>query len=125
MGTAGGTGSSTGSLTSCETGTGIARPAPTRVFVGGGTISGATVGLLEWLTPDARSLTFVQGGLVLAESHSFAAMPGGGVLGVGVCVPKSVQICSGDVPKRSVVWLRKSGAIDLLPPLDGTLRGAR
>ena len=88
-----------------------------RVFVGGGTISGATVGLLEWLTPDARSLTFVQGGLVLAESHSFAAMPGGGVLGVGVCVPKSVQICSGDVPKRSVVWLRRSGAIDVLPPL--------
>jgi len=91
-----------------------------RVFVGGGTLAGSPVGVLEWLSPDARSLTFLQGNLVLAESHSFAAMPDGGVLGVGVCVPKTVQACSGDAAMRSVIWFRKDGAFDVLPALTFT-----
>ncbi|MBI3205045.1 MAG: hypothetical protein HYZ29_26140 [Myxococcales bacterium] len=90
------------------------------VFVGGGTLGGSPVGVLEWLSPDAKALTFLQGDLVLAESHSFAAMPDGGVLSVGVCVPKTVQACAGDAAKRSVIWFRRGGAFDVLPPLTFT-----
>lgn len=88
-----------------------------RVLVAGGTKDGAPVGVLEWLTPDAHALTLLLENLVLASSHSFVAMPGGGVLGVGVCLPKGVQACLGDVPKSSVTWFRSDGTPDALPKL--------
>ena len=87
------------------------------VFVGGGSAGGAPVGVLEWLTPDASKATRIRENLVLAESHGFAAMPGGGVLGVGVCVPEGAGSCTGDLPKKSVVWFREDGSADVLPAL--------
>lgn len=88
-----------------------------RVFVGGGSDATGPVGVLEWLSPDAHALVLIQENLVLAPAHAFAPMPGGSVLGVGVCVPKGVQSCLGEAAQKSVVWLRADGAADVLPPL--------
>lgn len=86
-----------------------------RIFVGGGFDAGEPVQDLEWLSPDAHALTLLFDQVVLAKTHSFAAMPGGGVLGVGVCIPKGVQSCLE--PERSVAWFRADGAVDVLPSL--------
>lgn len=86
-----------------------------RVFVGGGSSAVGTVNVLEWLSPDARVLSFIQESFVVAEAHGFAAMPGGGVLAVGVCVPKGVPSCL--TPAQSVTWLRADGSADVLPSL--------
>lgn len=91
------------------------------VFVGGGTDStGHPVHVLEWLSPDASDTT-PKTSLGIAPVHAFAALPGGSVVGVGVCASESS--CSDDACLAAecgtaVTWIRESGATDALPPLD-------
>lgn len=95
----------------------VLRLSDDRIFVGGGSDGSAPVGVLEWLTPDAHALALVVENVVLASAHSFAAMPDGGVLGVGACV----QSCfDAGVVSRSVTWFRKDGSADDLTPLPFT-----
>jgi len=104
-----------------------ARVAPTvlrlddgRIFVGGGTDGGAPVNALEWLTPDAASLSVIQENAVVSDRAAFAPLLGGGVLGVGVCVPKPAAGCAGDLARRAVTWIRADGSLDALPSLSFT-----
>jgi len=91
-----------------------------RIFVGGGFRDGAPVNTLEWLDSDASSVTLIQENVVLAPGAAFTAMPGGSVLGVGVCVPKQVSACAGTVPNSKVVWIRTDGTLDELPDLSSS-----
>jgi hypothetical protein len=88
-----------------------------RIFVGGGSDGGAPVNALEWLTPDATSLVLIQENAVMSDRAAFAPLLGGGVLGVGVCVPKPASQCAGDLARRAVTWIRSDGSLDALPSL--------
>jgi hypothetical protein len=96
-----------------------------RVFVGGGSAGGVPVHSLEWLTADGSARSVIQENVVLAPSAAFARMPGGSVLAVGVCVPKTLSACAGDLPSRSVTWFRADGTADILPPLGFSPSGVR
>lgn len=56
-----------------------------RIFVGGGSDTNGVVSRLEWLSADASSVALFYDKVGIAPHHAFAPMPGGSVLGVGVC----------------------------------------
>ena len=76
-----------------------------RVFVGGGSDANGIVNRLEWLSADANSVVLFYDTVGLASEHAFAAMPGGSVLGVGVC---TAPPCSA----QNALWFVPDG----LPP---------
>lgn len=86
-----------------------------RIFVGGGTSGGAPVPSVEWLAPDASSVSLVKEGLVVSAAPAFVALGGGGVLAVGVCAG-----CAASDVARKVAWIRPDGALDALPDLPTT-----
>lgn len=89
-----------------------------RVFIAGGTDSvGASVDTLEWLAPDGSAVVLERSGFATTGESTFAPLPGGGVLAVGVCPPASSE-CKE--PARRVLRLRADGTADTLPdlPLD-------
>lgn len=111
--------------------TGLARPriAPVvlrlddgRVFVGGGVdAAGDVVPDLEWLAADGSQHLRLSSDVRSAPAPGFAAMPGGAVLAVGVCVPGQSSAERPDcIPgrlERQVAWIRADYGVDRLPPL--------
>jgi hypothetical protein len=107
------------------------------IFIAGGreelSPDSKTVSKLDWLSPDASKLvasidTANGRPIRVGRVHSFAPMPGGGVLAVGLCLVETPgDECDQNVEERqnrSVAWIRPDRSIHvsntLLPDLSFT-----
>jgi hypothetical protein len=98
----------------------VLRLSDQRIFIGGGHDAAGPVSSLEWRSSDASTTVVIQQNVVLAEHHAFAAMPGGSVLGVGVCAGTGATCPTGDALSREVTWVQSNGTTDRVAPLDFT-----
>ncbi len=97
------------------------------IFVAGGYAGPSSgdppISGIEWFSPDAKTTVRSLGdpSIHVARAHAFVAMPGGGVLAVGLCVAKSVtDPCAtnlDDYQSRSVTWIGPGGELHVLPNL--------